>query len=175
MFRHGSARVLSDVPGILFTCLREATGSDDVTHFHVRRAESGDAAQIAICLQSLGYGADADLVNAKLIAFGDDTDAVLVACRGTLIVGVVSIHVTPLFHAPGHLARITALSIREGHKRQGVGTALMAAAEHWSWTSGASRVDLTSGNHRPEAHRFYESLGYGTDSRRFVKHRPADD
>jgi GNAT superfamily N-acetyltransferase len=131
-----------------------------------------DASQVAICLQSLGYGASADLVRAKLAAFGEETDAVLVACHGALIVGVVSIHITPLFHAPGHLARVTALSIRDGHQRQGIGTALMVAAEQWSWASGAARVDLTSGNHRPEAHRFYESLGYGTDSRRFVRASP---
>jgi GNAT superfamily N-acetyltransferase len=85
----------------------------------------------------------------------------------------VSIHITPLFHAPGHLARVTALSIRDGHQRRGVGKALMAVAEQWSWATGAARIDLTSGNHRPEAHRFYESLGYGPDSRRFVKNRPA--
>jgi GNAT superfamily N-acetyltransferase len=132
-----------------------------------------DASEVAICLRSLGYGASAELVKAKLAAFGD-TDAVFVACHGMLVVGVVSIHLTPLFHAPGYLARVTALSIRNGHQRQGVGKALMAAVEQWSWASGAARVDLTSGNHRPEAHRFYESLGYGTDSRRFVKNRPVE-
>jgi GNAT superfamily N-acetyltransferase len=138
----------------------------------IRCADQADAGQIAICLQSLGYGASADMVETKLAAFCEKTDAVFVACEGEYIVGVVSIHITPLFHAPGHLARVTALSIRDGHQRRGVGKALMVAAEQWSWDSGAVRVDLTSGNHRPEAHRFYESLGYGTDSRRFVKSRP---
>ncbi|WP_158272569.1 GNAT family N-acetyltransferase [Luteibacter sp. OK325] len=113
------------------------------------------------------------MVEGKLAALGEDTDAVFIACEGVLIVGVVSIHITPLFHAPGHLARVTALSIRDGHQRRGVGKALMAVAEQWSWATGAARIDLTSGNHRREAHRFYESLGYGTDSRRFVKNRPA--
>jgi GNAT superfamily N-acetyltransferase len=144
----------------------------ETTSLRIRPAEHADAGQIAICLQSLGYGASADLVEAKLVGFGEKTDAVFVACEGECIVGVVSIHITPLFHAPGHLARVTALSIRDGHQRRGVGTSLMVAAEQWSWESGAVRVDLTSGNHRPEAHRFYESLGYGTDSRRFVKSRP---
>jgi GNAT superfamily N-acetyltransferase len=144
------------------------------THLRVRRAVVEDADHIATCLQSLGYGADTRLVEEKLATFGEDTDAVFVACDGVLIVGVVSLHITPLFHAPGHLVRVTALSIREGHQRRGIGKALMFAAEQWSWATGAARVDLTSGNHRPEAHLFYESLGYGTDSRRFVKHRPAE-
>jgi GNAT superfamily N-acetyltransferase len=147
--------------------------NDETKSLRIRRAEMTDASEVAICLQSLGYGASAELVEAKLAAFGD-TDAVFVACYGMLVVGVVSIHLTPLFHAPGHLARVTALSIRDGHQRHGVGKALMAAVEQWSWAFGAARVDLTSGNHRPEAHRFYESLGYGTDSRRFVKHRPVE-
>lgn len=148
--------------------------NDETKSLRIRRAEMTDASQVAICLQSLGYGASAELVQAKLAAFGEDTDAVFVACHGALIVGVVSIHITPLFHAPGHLARVTALSIRDGHQRQGIGKALMGAAEQWSWASGAVRVDLTSGYHRPEAHRFYEGLGYGTDSRRFVKNRPVE-
>ena len=148
--------------------------NDETTSLRIRRAEMADATQVAICLQSLGYGASADLVRAKLTAFGEHSDAVLVACHGVLIVGVVSLHITPLFHAPGHLARVTALSIRDGYQRRGIGKALMDAAEQWSWASGAARVDLTSGNHRPEAHRFYESLGYGTDARRFVKNRPAE-
>lgn len=149
--------------------------NDETVSLRIRTAEMADASQIAICLQSLGYGASADLVEAKLMALCEETDAVLVACEGALIVGVVSIHITPLFHAPGHLARITALSIRDGHQRRGIGRSLMAAAEQWSWATGAARIDLTSGNHRPEAHRFYESLGYGTDSRRFVKNRSRDD
>ncbi len=149
--------------------------NDETMSLRIRTAETADASQIAICLKSLGYGASADLVEAKLMAFRDETDAVLVACEGALIVGVVSIHITPLFHAPGHLARITALSIRDGHQRRGIGRSLMAAAEQWSWATGAARIDLTSGNHRPEAHRFYESLGYGTDSRRFGKNRSRAD
>ncbi len=148
--------------------------NDDTTHLRIRRAVVGDADQIATCLRSLGYGADPHLVEGKLAAFGEGTDAVFVACEGVLIVGVVSIHITPLFHAPGHLARVTALSIRDGHQRRGIGKTLMIAAEQWSWATGAVRVDLTSGNHRPEAHLFYESLGYGTDSRRFVKNRPVE-
>jgi GNAT superfamily N-acetyltransferase len=151
---------------------REPMMNDEAMSLHIRRAERADATQIATCLLSLGYGASAELVEAKLASFGEATDAVLVACEHALIVGVVSIHITPLFHAPGHLARVTALSIREGHQRRGIGKSLMAAAEQWSWATGAARIDLTSGNHRPKAHRFYESLGYGTDSRRFVKNRP---
>ena len=148
--------------------------NEKTSPLHIRPAVVEDAAQIATCLLSLGYGAAPRMIEGKLAAFGECTDAVFVACEGALIAGVVSIHLTPLFHAPGHLARVTALSIRDGYQRRGIGKALMAAAEQWSWASGAARVDLTSGNHRPEAHRFYESLGYGTDSRRFVKSRPVE-
>lgn len=43
---------------------------------------------------------------------------------------------------------------------QGVGRALMAGLESWARTQAVGRVTLRSGMERPEAHRFYLSLGY---------------
>jgi GNAT superfamily N-acetyltransferase len=41
-----------------------------------------------------------------------------------------------------------------------VGRALVSTVERWARDQGASRLSLTSGLHRAEAHRFYEHLGY---------------
>jgi len=138
----------------------------------VRRAEAGDAAAIAVCLAALGYATPPALVAEKLSAFGGASDIVLVA-EDTIsgIIGVVSVHLVPLFHATGNLARLTALAVVPGHQRKGVGRALVAAAEAFAWERDCRRVEVTSGDHREDAHTFYRALGYEMDERRFIKHR----
>ena len=139
----------------------------------VRRPEVEDAAAIAVCLAALGYDTSATLVAEKLSTLmGSSSDRVLVAEDPTNgIVGVVSIHLLPLFHAAGNLARLTALAVAAGHQRKGVGRALVAAAEAFAWEHDCGRVEVTTGDHREDAHRFYHALGYEMDERRFIKHR----
>ena len=144
----------------------------------VRPAAPPDAAQIAACLAELGYGTPAALVRQKLAQLAaSDADAVFVAHEeaGDAIVGVVSVHVIPLFHAPGSLARITALAVRRSAQGLGVGRALVAAAEAFAWGRDCRRVEVTSGDQRPGAHAFYEAVGYAVDERRFVRHAPGPD
>src|SRR5204863_96342 len=107
-------------------------------------AASGDAAAIAVCLASLGYATAPALVAEKLSALmGSSSDTVLVAEDPTTgIVGVVSVHLVPLFHAAGNLARLTALAVGPGHQRKGVGRALVAAAEAFAWERDCRRVEV---------------------------------
>lgn len=136
----------------------------------IRNASMADAAGIAECLASLGYGTSAELVIAKLkVIEGCARAAVFVSEIDTQIVGVISMHAMPLFHTQGELARITALAIREGWFRQGIGAGLIHAGEAWAWSVGAIRIEVTSGDHRDGAHRFYQASGYAVDERRFVK------
>jgi GNAT superfamily N-acetyltransferase len=139
----------------------------------VRRAEARDAAAIAVCLAALGYDTSTTLVGEKLSTLmGSSSDTVLVAeDPANEIVGVVSIHILPLFHAAGNLARLTALAVAAGHQRKGVGRVLVAAAEAFAWEHDCRRVEVTSGDHRETAHKFYHALRYEMDERRFIKHR----
>jgi hypothetical protein len=45
----------------------------------------------------------------------------------------------------------------------------MRHMESWSKERGAQSLLLTSGNHRTEAHRFYETLGFSATGLRFIK------
>ena len=126
-----------------------------------------------VCLAALGYATAPALVAEKLSALmGSSSDTVLVAEDPTTgIVGVVSVHLVPLFHAPWSLARLTAVAVVPEHQRKGVGCALVVAAEAFAWQRDCRRVEVTSGDHREDAHTFYGALGYEMDERRFIKHR----
>jgi GNAT superfamily N-acetyltransferase len=52
---------------------------------------------------------------------------------------------------------------------------LVAEAEEFAWNNGCSRIEITSGDHRPDAHAFYEAIGYFQDCRRFIKERPTEN
>ncbi|WP_431636041.1 GNAT family N-acetyltransferase [Dyella sp. KULCS107] len=140
---------------------------------HVRQALATDADDIAACLSALGYGTSASLVADRLASFvGSTMDAVFVASSegGTRLIGVISVHLLPLFHTPGLLGRITSLAVRPEARCAGVGKALVTAAEGWAWAAGVVRMEVTSGDHRAEAHAFYRAVGYALDERRFIKH-----
>ncbi len=149
---------------------------DFIENHVVRRAASSDAAQISACLLELGYGTSPELVSQKLALLADsEYDVVFVAEDSvrTGLLGVVSAHVFSLFHAHGQITRVTSLAVRSEARGKGVGRNLMAAVETWSWVAGARRVEVTSGDHRPDAHTFYQAIGYSLDERRFIKHAPA--
>jgi GNAT superfamily N-acetyltransferase len=150
---------------------------------HGRRATPADAGQIAECLAELGYGTRAELVAEKLDALAGRADgAAFVAVdppgnpsgdpRAARVLGAASVHVLPLFHAPGSLARLTALAVRREAQGRGVGRALVAAVEAFAWGADCRRVEVTSGDHRSGAHAFYRTLGYAEDERRFIKRAP---
>jgi GNAT superfamily N-acetyltransferase len=142
----------------------------------IRRAVAADAAAIAECLGELGYGTPAALVAEKLAALAESrADAVFVAADAATgrVLGAAGVHLLPLLHAPGHLARLTALAVRTEAQRAGVGRALVDAVEAFAWAAGCRRVEVTSGDHRPSAHAFYRAAGYRVDERRFVKPSPA--
>ena len=136
----------------------------------IRTATTEDAEGIAHCLAELGYGTPVCVVREKLDAFStSNTDMAFVASNSESLLGTVSVHLIPLFHAYGYLARLTALSVAKSHQRHGIGSALVNAAEKWALEAGALRVEVTSGDHRPGAHAFYASLGYESNERRFIK------
>ena len=98
-----------------------------------------------------------------------DSERVIVAERSGRVVGVAAVHLAPLLHTSGDLGRITALVVAQELRGQGIGRRLVLEAESWVRSRGCSRMEVTSGDHRPDAHRFYEACGYRCDERRFLK------
>lgn len=136
----------------------------------VRTAQDSDTEQIVDLMNQLGYSASADLIRLKLDQFGSRTyDEVYVAEIGDKVVGCISCHITSLFHKKGDSGRITSLVTDRKHRGKGVGQTLVAKAEAYFLSEGCIQFEVTSGDHRPDAHEFYQSCGYLQDERRFIK------
>ena len=137
---------------------------------HVRSANADDAHAIAALMLQLGYEISCELVSRKVSRFScSSDDAVFVAELDGLIVGVMSLHTLEMFHCDGRLGRITSLVIDGKHRGSGVGKLLVCAADEYFVRNGCVGAEVTSGDHRGQAHGFYESQGYAFDERRFIK------
>ncbi len=146
-----------------------AEGAPSCTPALVRSAGPGDSEPIAGLLGELGYPATVRDVGARLARLRQECDGVFVAEVGAEVVGFVGVHRIPVLHRDGDLARITALVVASRYRRQGVGQTLLEHVEQWARACACTRLEVTSGEHRSGAHRFYERLGYHRSERRFLK------
>lgn len=135
----------------------------------IRGATAGDVAGLASLLAELGYPAPEASIAERLELVLASGEIVLVAVRRDALVGLLTGHVTPVLHRPAPVGRITALVITERARGQGVGRALVTAAEAALAARGCGMVEVTSNRRRTDAHAFYEHVGYQVTSLRFNK------
>jgi GNAT superfamily N-acetyltransferase len=87
--------------------------------------------------------------------------AVLVAERAGGVVGVCQLIVFRHLQAHGGLcAEVESMHVHPDHRNGGVGAALIGEAIARARAQGCYRLQLTSNAARPDAHRFYEWLGF---------------
>jgi GNAT superfamily N-acetyltransferase len=144
--------------------------------FHVpviRPATVQDVPELAVLLGELGYPCTEDFARQKISLLAGPYDTILVAVAGGAVAGVISVHLMPIFHMAGMLGKITALVVAHAYRGTGCGRLLVQAAHAFATERGVMRIEVVSGNHRPDAHRFYRRLGYvATDQTRFIyEHR----
>jgi GNAT superfamily N-acetyltransferase len=135
----------------------------------VRDAIPDDAPGIAALLGELGYPATAVEADEHIRRFAADAASRLqVAELDGDVVGLVATHIVPRLDRDRVTCRITDIVVSSTHRRCGVGSALLAAAEHEARVHGARRLDLSWGDHRADAHAFYTRMGFETRSRGFT-------
>ncbi|HSI14471.1 MAG TPA: GNAT family N-acetyltransferase [Chthoniobacter sp.] len=140
----------------------------------IRSAALEDSAALAGLMTALGYPSTPEQMQRRLVEHAQSKlNAVFVAVAEAQVVGLISFHCSPTFHVDSSLGRITSLVVDSGHRRSGIGQRLVEAAEEFARASGCARVEVTSGDHRADAHAFYEQLGYHADCRRFIKRMDA--
>ena len=135
----------------------------------IRKVRRSDAAAVAGLLGELGYPCSARDAALRLAALGRKSDQAFAAVDGKRVVGLVALHFSSMLHTEGRWCRVTSLVVTESHRRRGVGAALLRHAEQCALAGGAWCVELTCGERRGEAHRFYLRHGYTERRTRFFK------
>lgn len=137
---------------------------------HIRAATSDDTPFLTELIGFLGYTLTVDQILGRMEEYSSDHSRVLVAVLEGKMTGFLSFYAAPMFHEAARLGRITAMVVHPQFHRQGVGKALVGAAENFALQCDCARIEVTSGDHREQdAHRFYQALGYHVDCRRFLK------
>jgi GNAT superfamily N-acetyltransferase len=135
----------------------------------IRKPLAGDQDALLRMLGELGYPTDPDTLDSRLRRLEDDPGTqVFVAELDGEVMGLAVLHVMPLLERPP-LGRITALVVSGSRRRLGIGRRLVEQAEEQARLAGCERLDLTTSEHRTDAHAFYRELGFAERSRRFVK------
>jgi len=128
----------------------------------VRRATDDDLTTMVALLAQLHDPptaiADADTWKRML---AQDHRVILLAEVDGGPAGTADVSIAPnLTHDAQSRAYVENVAVAVGLRRHGVGRALMAEVERVARDAGCYKVTLMSADHRDDAHRFYEALGY---------------
>lgn len=139
----------------------------------IRRARFIDVDALAGLITQLGHPATAgDMIERlRTLLSRDDNHLVAVADLSGQVVGVIAAALSYHIEHAGAYGRITALSVDEKHRREGIGAALLAHAESWLFRRGATICIVNSHLRRQDAHRFYKREGYQSTGYRLEKCR----
>jgi GNAT superfamily N-acetyltransferase len=141
-----------------------------VTDIILREPRSSDVPDIARLITQLGYPTDAGEMAGRLEALSGKPDyAVFLAETNGRVVGLVGAFIGYALEFSGAWGRLMGLVVDEPFRGRRIGAELMGRIEGWLRERGATRLTLTSGKQRVDAHRFYRRLGYEETGFRFTK------
>jgi ribosomal protein S18 acetylase RimI-like enzyme len=136
----------------------------------LRDATTADAERAAALLTELGYPSRAEDAKARLNhSLRNSTSCCLVAESAGDVIGLVSAEPVYYFPTGKTLCRITSLVVASTHRNRGVGRKLLAAVAEFARQHDCSSLELTSAEHRTDAHLFYQKLGFSRTSFRFFR------
>ena len=139
----------------------------------IRGARRADAPALVPLYTDWDHPATTLVIEAVLDAWaGPDDRVILVADTGDALAGMAAVSAVPHLSRPGCGARLVGLVVARTHRRAGVASALLAAAEQLAREWGCDQLELTSGRFREAAHLFYPARGYQETSghhARYVK------
>jgi GNAT superfamily N-acetyltransferase len=137
----------------------------------IREARPSDSADVARLITQLGYPSSENEIAQRLTALSRLPEhATFVAELDGRVVGLVGAYMDYALEINGSYGRLMGLVVDESFRGRGVGKRLLEWIEGWLRDRGATRLTLTSGKQRTEAHKFYRRLGYDETGLRFAKH-----
>jgi predicted N-acetyltransferase YhbS len=136
----------------------------------LRRATEADAKHVASLLAELGYpSSEAEVQDRLCRSLHNRTSCFFVAQSASEIVGLISAELVPYFPNGSTISRITTLVVSSGHRSQGIGEKLLATVADFAREHHCSGIEITSAEHRLDAHRFYQRVGFSRTSFRFFR------
>ena len=140
----------------------------------IREVEPRDVQALARLVTQLGYPVDAGAMGPRLQRLGESPGRTTwVAELDERVVGMIGSELLASYTSDATTARIVALVVDQELQGQGIGRALLRHAEAALVEAGAGRISLTTRQHRTEAHRFYEDMGYTKNGFRMVRMLPS--
>ena len=135
----------------------------------IRLATPEDAAELARLLSPLGYPIGANDVAAVWGEWAAEGNFALVVQGEASLLGTITLHRMVVLHRPKPVGRITSLVVDPSVRGQGLGRALVLAAEDALVRAGCGLLEVTSHARRTDAHDFYRHFEYEQTSFRFAK------
>jgi GNAT superfamily N-acetyltransferase len=129
----------------------------------IRDATSADIPAMADLITQLGYPTTPDQMATRFARLSAEPNQRTLLAEDDLgPVGLIGLFKHQSWEYDDPFVRILALVVSSRARHQGVGEALIGAAERWAAEIGATRLVLNCGN-RPEraiAHQFYPAMGF---------------
>jgi len=137
----------------------------------IRSAVSGDVPALVELFAQWGHAQDETEIKAQLALWSRTAMAeVLVAEIAGTAAAAIAVVALPHLGRPGRLGRVMGLVVGHNCRRQGVGGALLAAAEERARGWDCDALELTSSRYRREAPAFYTALGFEDRSSRQARY-----
>lgn len=103
---------------------------------------------------------------AKHILEGNNHDIFAALCSGK-VVGFIAVEKAMAIECD--YIKINGIAVKENYQGQGIGSQLIAYAEHYAKEHNIDLIILNSSVRREQAHMFYEKLGFSKSSYSFRK------
>lgn len=127
-----------------------------------------------ICKTALGYDVDISIVSNQINKLSCDNKNHILAVyedeNTKKVIGFIHAQVYESVYSDTGL-NILGLAVDPDFRGNGVGKKLIGYIEKYAMDNGISFIRLNSADHRVEAHKFYENIGYKSDKlqKRFIK------
>ena len=141
---------------------------ETATMIAIRNAASGDAEAVTCLISELGFELSVELMRRNLDALTGRGLVPLLADHGQVI-GCVTYNIMHVLHRPAPVGRISMLIVSADMRGRGIGRSLANAAVEKLREGGCRLCEVTSNLGLPDAHAFYERIGFRRTSIRLVK------
>lgn len=124
----------------------------------VRPASPADSEALASLCGELGYPSTTGQVRDRLRLLDGPERTLLVAKAGGRLAGFIDVHVQRVVEADPY-AEVGGLVVNAGHRGEGLGAALLAAAAEWGRGGGLTVTWIRANLAREGVHDFYPTVG----------------